>query len=154
MYSMHADTSPDETASAVASQPLTGHAMDSHMSWLRTRMSTERTMMSWNRTSLSLISFGFTIYQFFDKLQQATVGAAAARPEAPRNLGLALMIAGTLGTFVALWQHYRMEKYLSGDQFKGIAATEGLPHWSLPFATTVLLALIGLIATAWVALAG
>ncbi|HEY7064663.1 MAG TPA: DUF202 domain-containing protein [Chloroflexota bacterium] len=30
-------------------------------------MSAERTLMAWNRTSLSLIGFGFTIYQFFDK---------------------------------------------------------------------------------------
>jgi putative membrane protein len=151
---MHADSTSEAPTSAVPGQPLTGHAVDSHMSWLRTRMSTERTMMAWNRTSLSLISFGFTIYQFFDKLQAATVGAAAVRPEAPRNLGLALMIAGTLGTLVALWQYYRMGKYLTGDLFKPIAATEGLPHWSLPFVITALLALIGIVATSWVAFAG
>jgi putative membrane protein len=151
---MHADLTSDQPAPAVSSQPLTGHAIDSHLSWLRTRMATERTVMAWNRTSLSLISFGFTIYQFFDKLQQATVGAAAARPEAPRNLGLALMIAGTLGTLVALWQQYKTVKYLSRAPFEDIAVTDGLPHWSLPFAITVLLAIIGIIATGWVALAG
>jgi putative membrane protein len=116
-------------------------------------MAPERTMMSWNRTSLSLISFGFTIYQFFEKFQQATVGAAAVRPEAPRNLGLALMAAGTLGTLVALWQYHQMVKYFTRDEFKEIASTEGLPHWSVPFVLTFLLALIGIIATGWVALA-
>ena len=31
----------------------------------RTRLSYERTLMSWVRTSTSLITFGFTIYKFF-----------------------------------------------------------------------------------------
>ena len=41
---------------------------DSHFSWLRTRLSIERTLMSWVRTSVSLIGFGFTIVQFFERL--------------------------------------------------------------------------------------
>jgi putative membrane protein len=32
----------------------------------RTRLAHERTMMAWIRTSASMISFGFTIYKFFD----------------------------------------------------------------------------------------
>jgi uncharacterized membrane protein YidH (DUF202 family) len=31
----------------------------------RTRLAYERTMMAWIRTAASLISFGFTIYKFF-----------------------------------------------------------------------------------------
>ncbi len=31
----------------------------------RTRLSYERTLMAWVRTAISLISFGFTIYKFF-----------------------------------------------------------------------------------------
>ena len=41
-----------------------------HFSWLRTRLSVERTMMSWVRTATGLIGFGFTIVQFFDRMQQ------------------------------------------------------------------------------------
>ena len=41
------------------------------MSFQRTRMSAERTLMSVIRTSLSLIGFGFTIFQFFQKLREA-----------------------------------------------------------------------------------
>jgi hypothetical protein len=44
--------------------------------------------------------------------------------------------------------------YLAGDQFKEFGAAEGLPHWSLPFAITAVLALIGIIATGWVLLRG
>ncbi len=31
----------------------------------RTRLAHERTLMAWVRTAVSLISFGFTIYKFF-----------------------------------------------------------------------------------------
>jgi uncharacterized membrane protein YidH (DUF202 family) len=41
--------------------------VDTHFSWLRTRMSTERTLMSWVRTATALIGFGFTIVQFFER---------------------------------------------------------------------------------------
>lgn len=37
----------------------------------RTRMAYDRTMMSWIRTATSLITFGFSIYKFF----QIEVGA-------------------------------------------------------------------------------
>ena len=32
----------------------------------RTRLAHERTLMAWVRTAASLISFGFTIYKFFE----------------------------------------------------------------------------------------
>ena len=32
----------------------------------RTRLAYERTLMAWVRTATSLISFGFTIYKFFE----------------------------------------------------------------------------------------
>ena len=38
----------------------------------RTRLAYERTMMAWIRTAASLISFGFTIYKFFQLERSAT----------------------------------------------------------------------------------
>jgi putative membrane protein len=61
------------------------------MSFQRTRLSAERTLMSVIRTSLSLIGFGFTIFQFFQKLHAA--GALKA-DRAPRNFGTALLALG------------------------------------------------------------
>jgi putative membrane protein len=148
------DLKLDEPTTTPPNAPLTESAINTHFAWLRTSMATERTLMAWNRTCLSLLSFGFTIYQFFERFQLSTVGAAASRPEAPRNLGLSLMALGTLGTLAALWQYRRAVRYLAGDQFRAIAAVEGLPHWSVPFVVTVFLAIIGLVATGWILLRG
>ena len=120
-----------------------------HFSWIHTRMSTERTLMSWNRTSLSLITFGFTIYQFFQHFQEVTVGPNAVDPEAPRNLGLTLIIIGTLGTLLALGHYVQMVRYLRGAEFKAIGLRPGLPHPGLTFLVALLSALIGIFTTVW-----
>ena len=49
------------------------------MSFQRTRLSADRTLMSVIRTSLSLIGFGFTIFQIFQKLHDAGVLKSSAR---------------------------------------------------------------------------
>ena len=38
----------------------------------RTRLAYERTLMAWTRTATSLISFGFTIYKFFEYLREGS----------------------------------------------------------------------------------
>ena len=43
---------------------------ESHFAWLRTRLAVERTMMAYLRTAVSLIGFGFAIFQFFYKFHQ------------------------------------------------------------------------------------
>jgi uncharacterized membrane protein YidH (DUF202 family) len=37
----------------------------------RTRLAYERTLMAWVRTGTSLITFGFTIYKFFEEFRKA-----------------------------------------------------------------------------------
>lgn len=56
-------------------------------------MSADRTLMSVIRTSLSLIGFGFTIYQFFQHLRAENVLTGA---HAARNFGVALVYLGVL----------------------------------------------------------
>ena len=54
-------------------------------------------MMSWIRTAVSLIGFGFTIVQFFERLQDIPGVNPALHPAAPRYLGLALIGCGVVG---------------------------------------------------------
>src|SRR5271163_2072902 len=90
---------------------------DSHFGWIRTRMALERTLMAWVRTGLALIGFGFTIVQFFQRLNDMQSVAPARRPEAPRDLGLALIAAGVLSLFISGGQYRRLVKYLWGNEF-------------------------------------
>jgi len=97
---------------------------DSHFGWIRTRMALERTLMAWVRTGLSLIGFGFTIVQFFQRLNDMQGVAPARRPEAPRDLGLALIFAGVFSLFVSGWQYRRLVKYLWSNEFKPLAGLD------------------------------
>jgi putative membrane protein len=97
---------------------------DSHFGWIRTRLSVERTLMAWMRTSVSLIGFGFTIVQFFQRLNGTEGAAPALRPQAPRQLGLALIACGVLGLVISLWQYRRIVKYLWSDQFRVLAGID------------------------------
>jgi putative membrane protein len=97
---------------------------DSHFGWIRTRMALERTLMAWVRTGVALIGFGFTIVQFFQRLRETEGVTPAARPEAPRYLGLALIAAGVLALVISAWQYRRIVHYLWSSQFRPIAGME------------------------------
>lgn len=59
---------------------------------VRTVLAADRTLMAWLRTSLSMLSFGFTIYKF---LETAAKAGALQRPESPQKVGLFLVAMGT-----------------------------------------------------------
>jgi len=108
------------------SAPSTGRfevrvTSDSHFSWIRTRLSIERTMMSWIRTATALIGFGFAIVQFFQRFEQMPGVRPAAYPNAPRDLGLALIGCGVLALLIAIWQYLWIIRYLWGGSFAPIA---------------------------------
>jgi inner membrane protein YidH len=74
----------------------------------RTRLAHERTLMAWVRTSASLISFGFTIYKFFQYLREQQHNAVAAdRIFGPREFAMALVIIGLTALVLATIQHRR-----------------------------------------------
>jgi len=60
----------------------------------RTLMAADRTLMAWVRTSLSLNSFGFTIYKVLQGLAQT--GATLPHGDTPRIVGLFMTGMGTL----------------------------------------------------------
>jgi putative membrane protein len=117
------------------------------MSFQRTRMSADRTLMSVIRTSLSLIGFGFTIFQFFEKLKEAGTLAHAA---APRNFGVTLVALGILMLIGGIIYHLQ---FMFGLRETRHAMTaDGLIHGeshfpvSLTLITAVILLLVGVAA--------
>ncbi len=139
-------------------EPSTGRfevrtTSDSHFAWLRTRMALERTLMAWVRTSVALIGFGFTIVQFFQRLREMEGVAPAARPEAPRHLGLALIGAGVLSLVISTWQYRKVVHYMWSNEFNVLAGVGARPMSPVVsqtplMAITIAVALIGIFAFA------
>ncbi|HCU25286.1 MAG TPA: DUF202 domain-containing protein [Deltaproteobacteria bacterium] len=71
----------------------------------RSRLSSERTLMAWIRTSLSMISFGFTIFKFFQYLKETGLLSASRAPRGALHMGQVLVIVGTLILIPASIQH-------------------------------------------------
>jgi putative membrane protein len=105
--------------------------------------------MSVIRTSLSLISFGFTIYQVFQKLRESQVLRGTAY--GARNFGTSLLLLGVAMLVVGIIYHVAFMKSLrdTRNEMKG----EGLIHGesqfpaSLTLIVAILLLAIGILAT-------
>ena len=117
----------------------------SHFAWLRTRMALERTLMAWVRTAVSLIGFGFTVVQFFERFRSMDRVTEALRPEAPRYLGLSLIAAGVLALLISTWQYRVVVRYTLSTEFEAIAGIEAVKVTPL-YAISIVKIFIGLFA--------
>lgn len=72
----------------------------------RTRLAHDRTLLAWVRTSASLISFGFTIYKFFDYLR-GKGELPGDRKFGPREFALMLIGIGLAALFVGAVENRR-----------------------------------------------
>src|SRR5262245_65037661 len=73
----------------------------------RTRLAHERTLMGWVRTATSLISFGFTIYKFFQYLREANPASHPERLLGSRGFALMMILIGLVTLVIATLQHRR-----------------------------------------------
>ena len=80
----------------------------------RTRLSYERTLMSWIRTATSLITFGFTIYKFF-QLEAERVATTNSRLLGPREFAIMMIAIGLTSLLIATNQHRRELHALKAD---------------------------------------
>jgi putative membrane protein len=103
-------------------------------------------MMSWVRTAVSLIGFGFTIFFFFDRMQDLPGIAPAHFPNAPRYLGLTLILCGIVALVVSVWEYQWGLRYLWGGNFAVVAGTTREGKQTPLFAVAIALILIGLFA--------
>ena len=89
-------TSPSETRLDVG----TRLAVD------RTRLAHERTLMAWVRTATSLISFGFTIYKFFQfEIKAPPPGAEPLI--GPRGFAMTMITIGLVALLLSTLEHRR-----------------------------------------------
>jgi putative membrane protein len=81
----------------------------------RTRLAYDRTLLAWVRTATSMITFGFTIYKFF----QIEAGRLdRPRPErliGPSQFALLMIIIGILSLALATLEHHRELKALRAE---------------------------------------
>jgi putative membrane protein len=107
----------------------------------RTRMAYERTMMAWIRTAVSLISFGFTIYKFFDlQNQQPRSGGIIG----PRVFALGMIVTGLVALSAAAYQH--------NESLKTLRAAYGVVPKSTAALVAIFVAALGILAFGAVAL--
>jgi putative membrane protein len=85
----------------------TPHPDASRLALDRTRLAHDRTLLAWVRTSTSLISFGFTIYKFFQYLHQSSRGAPPEQSLGPREFAMLMITIGLLALVLATVQHRR-----------------------------------------------
>lgn len=139
------DRRPTKTGEE-ASPSSTPADVQTHMAWMRTRMSIENALASWVRTATALIGFGFAIVQFSEHFDEAWALAHPVGRHLARYVGLVLIGIGSLETGIAIWEYRKIVKYLEGEGFRGVAGIPGVRRVPLASAVAVLLCLLGLLA--------
>jgi putative membrane protein len=108
----------------------------------RTRLSYDRTMLAWVRTAIALITFGFSIQQFF---RIARPGASEGKGLiTPHEFGMAMIIIGLMALLLAALQH-RSDLAALRAQYP---VTEGYPEIRRSGAVLLagLIAILGMLA--------
>ena len=113
-----------------------GLDLSTKLAFDRTWAAYERTMLAWVRTATSLITFGFSVYKFFQILR-------ADSPEAnylmgAREFGILLVTIGLASLSVATFE-YRQNMRRLGTEY------QGLPR-SLAVIVAALLSILGVVA--------
>ena len=100
------------------------------------RASYERIMMSWISTATSLITFGFSIYKFFQLEAPST--AKQGRLIGPREFAFALVSIGLFSLLLATVEHRQ--------SFRALTARYGVRRRSLAGVVAALISALGVFA--------
>lgn len=136
----------DDVVGTAAQRFEVSGRVDTHFSWIRTRMSLERTLMSWIRTGTALIGFGFTIFQFLERFNATPGVARADLPRAPQLLGLSLIAAGIGALIISIVQYGQAVRYLWDPQFASVAGFREKAGTTPVIGVAILLTVVGLFA--------
>lgn len=81
----------------------------------RTLFAADRSLLAWVRTAVSLISFGFTMFKFLQYIGGLEQVPALMHSHSPRNIGLFLLLIGTISLFMAMLEYSATVKRLTGE---------------------------------------
>jgi len=90
-----------EKPSAGAERPMD---INTKLAFERTNLAHERTMMAWVRTATALISFGFTIYKFFE-LEKSSLLGIQHQVIGPHRFAILMIATGILSLVMATIEH-------------------------------------------------
>jgi putative membrane protein len=96
------------------------------LAYERTRLAVERNMMAWIRTATSLISFGFTVYKFFQFEAGKSVPAATGHLLSPRVFGMTMIGTGLVALLLSTIEHRRSLKALAAEPGEAHASVAGI----------------------------
>jgi putative membrane protein len=113
-----------------------GFDLSTKLAFDRTWAAYERTMLAWVRTATSLITFGFSVYKFFQIIREE--GARTNYLIGARQFGLLLVSIG-LASLVLATLEYRQNIRMLGAQY------EGRPR-SLAIIVAALISILGVVA--------
>jgi putative membrane protein len=126
----------------VASKPKTSEVSlpdATELALDRTHLAHERTLMAWVRTAVSLISFGFTIYKFFQYMrEQQPTTAPVHRLLGPREFALIMISIGVISLMLGTLQNWQMQRKLK-ERYHEIP-------YSLATMIAALISLLGILA--------
>ena len=106
----------------------------------RTVVALDRTLMAWIRTSVSLISFGFTIYKFFQYLRKDASVAETEPLLSPRGVALVLIGLG-IGALLLATLDYRHQRQALAAEYQ----ENGPLHFSIPATVATLISGLGIL---------
>jgi putative membrane protein len=115
----------------------TGPDANTRLAVDRTRLAYERTLMAWTRTAMSLITFGFSIYKFF-QIELDSNPSKSGGLIGPREFALLMIITGLVSLCLATWEHRRDLRALNAEY-------PGVPR-SLATILAGLISILGLVA--------
>ena len=100
--------------------------INTKLSYERTFLAQERTLMAWVRTSSSLITFGFSIYKFFQLERGMGKEFASAQVVGPWQFSMILIVIGVVALVLATIQHRRQLQMLKVEYKNPPASTAGI----------------------------
>ena len=110
-------------------------------------MALQRTLLAAVRTAVSLIGFGFTVAQFFQRIRSnLPENVHEVKVDVPRDLGLLLIAAGVISLAVFTWQYHSATVYLRSAPFDALARIQEKPMQLSTYLIALVVMMIGIAA--------